>query len=120
MAELRTGSGSIGDLVLGQTEHSAPSLNGGNLSGPESLPGGSLSGQESFPRLLGGYPSPEDCRCAPKRHRWQGRARQNEGKCRATICQSAKAHIRTDGRKIHAAYVFEVTKAEEAKYPGDY
>lgn len=31
-----------------------------------------------------------------------------------------KGYIRTDGRKIHAAYVFEVKKPEEAKYPGDY
>jgi branched-chain amino acid transport system substrate-binding protein len=31
-----------------------------------------------------------------------------------------KGYIRNDGRKIHAAYVFEVKKPEEAKYPGDY
>ena len=31
-----------------------------------------------------------------------------------------KGNIRTDGRKIHAAYVFEVKKPEESKYPGDY
>jgi branched-chain amino acid transport system substrate-binding protein len=31
-----------------------------------------------------------------------------------------KGYIRNDGPKIHAAYVFEVKKPEEAKYPGDY
>jgi len=31
-----------------------------------------------------------------------------------------KGYIRTDGRKIHPAYVFEVKKPEESKYPGDY
>jgi branched-chain amino acid transport system substrate-binding protein len=31
-----------------------------------------------------------------------------------------KGYIRNDGRKIHAACVFEVKKPEEAKYPGDY
>jgi branched-chain amino acid transport system substrate-binding protein len=30
-----------------------------------------------------------------------------------------KGYIRADGRKIHPAYVFEVKKPEEAKYPGD-
>ena len=28
--------------------------------------------------------------------------------------------IRADGRKIHPAYLFEVKKPEESKYPGDY
>ncbi|MGD0024433.1 MAG: ABC transporter permease, partial [Xanthobacteraceae bacterium] len=27
--------------------------------------------------------------------------------------------IRADGRKIHPAYLFEVKKPEESKYPGD-
>jgi branched-chain amino acid transport system substrate-binding protein len=30
-----------------------------------------------------------------------------------------KGYIRADGRKIHAAYLFEVKKPEESKYPGD-
>jgi branched-chain amino acid transport system substrate-binding protein len=30
-----------------------------------------------------------------------------------------KGYIRSDGRKIHPAYVFEVKKPEESKYPGD-
>ena len=30
-----------------------------------------------------------------------------------------KGYIRTDGRKIHPAYLFEVKKPEESKYPGD-
>jgi branched-chain amino acid transport system substrate-binding protein len=30
-----------------------------------------------------------------------------------------KGSIRVDGRKIHAAYLFEVKKPEESKYPGD-
>jgi hypothetical protein len=30
-----------------------------------------------------------------------------------------KGYIRADGRKIHPAYVFEVKKPEESKYPGD-
>jgi branched-chain amino acid transport system substrate-binding protein len=28
--------------------------------------------------------------------------------------------IRADGRKIHPAYLFEVKKPSESKYPGDY
>jgi branched-chain amino acid transport system substrate-binding protein len=31
-----------------------------------------------------------------------------------------KGTIRIDGRKIHPAYLFEVKKPEESKYPGDY
>jgi branched-chain amino acid transport system substrate-binding protein len=31
-----------------------------------------------------------------------------------------KGTIRADGRKIHQAYLFEVKKPEESKYPGDY
>jgi branched-chain amino acid transport system substrate-binding protein len=31
-----------------------------------------------------------------------------------------KGSIRADGRKIHPAYLFEVKKPEESKYPGDY
>jgi branched-chain amino acid transport system substrate-binding protein len=31
-----------------------------------------------------------------------------------------KGYVRADGRKIHPAYVFEVKKPEESKYPGDY
>ncbi|HEY1979054.1 MAG TPA: ABC transporter substrate-binding protein [Xanthobacteraceae bacterium] len=31
-----------------------------------------------------------------------------------------KGSIRIDGRKIHPAYLFEVKKPEESKYPGDY
>src|ERR1700712_3894972 len=31
-----------------------------------------------------------------------------------------KGSIRADGRKIHAAYLFEVKKPEESKYPWDY
>ena len=31
-----------------------------------------------------------------------------------------KGTIRADGRKIHPAYLFEVKKPEESKYPGDY
>src|SRR5271156_3702890 len=31
-----------------------------------------------------------------------------------------KGYIRADGRKIHPAYLFEVKKPEESKYPGDY
>ncbi len=31
-----------------------------------------------------------------------------------------KGSIRVDGRKIHPAYLFEVKKPEESKYPGDY
>jgi branched-chain amino acid transport system substrate-binding protein len=31
-----------------------------------------------------------------------------------------KGMIRADGRKIHPAYLFEVKKPEESKYPGDY
>jgi branched-chain amino acid transport system substrate-binding protein len=30
-----------------------------------------------------------------------------------------KGYVRVDGRKIHAAYLFEVKKPEESKYPGD-
>jgi branched-chain amino acid transport system substrate-binding protein len=30
-----------------------------------------------------------------------------------------KGYIRADGRKIHPAYLFEVKKPEESKYPGD-
>ena len=38
----------------------------------------------------------------------------------ALNCPGAPALRCPDGRKIHAAYVFEVKKPEEAKYPGDY
>ena len=31
-----------------------------------------------------------------------------------------KGAIRADGRKIHPAYLFEVKKPEESKYPWDY
>jgi branched-chain amino acid transport system substrate-binding protein len=31
-----------------------------------------------------------------------------------------KGYIRADGRKIHPAYLFEVKKPEESKYPGDF
>jgi len=31
-----------------------------------------------------------------------------------------KGHVRADGRNIHPAYLFEVKKPEESKYPGDY
>jgi branched-chain amino acid transport system substrate-binding protein len=31
-----------------------------------------------------------------------------------------KGSIRADGRKIHPAYLFQVKKPEESKYPGDY
>jgi branched-chain amino acid transport system substrate-binding protein len=31
-----------------------------------------------------------------------------------------KGTIRADGRKIHDAYLFEVKKPEESKYPGDF
>ena len=31
-----------------------------------------------------------------------------------------KGTIRVDGRKIHQAYLFEVKKPEESKYPWDY
>jgi branched-chain amino acid transport system substrate-binding protein len=31
-----------------------------------------------------------------------------------------KGVIRADGRKIHPAYLFEVKKPEESKYPGDF
>jgi branched-chain amino acid transport system substrate-binding protein len=31
-----------------------------------------------------------------------------------------KGYVRADGRKIHPAYLFEVKKPEESKYPGDY
>jgi hypothetical protein len=30
-----------------------------------------------------------------------------------------KGTIRADGRKMHPAYLFEVKKPEESKYPGD-
>jgi branched-chain amino acid transport system substrate-binding protein len=30
-----------------------------------------------------------------------------------------KGYVRADGRKIHSAYLFEVKKPEESKYPGD-
>jgi len=30
-----------------------------------------------------------------------------------------KGYVRTDGRKIHPAYLFQVKKPEESKYPGD-
>jgi branched-chain amino acid transport system substrate-binding protein len=30
-----------------------------------------------------------------------------------------KGTIRADGRKVHPAYLFEVKKPEESKYPGD-
>ena len=30
-----------------------------------------------------------------------------------------KGMVRADGRKIHPAYLFEVKKPEESKYPGD-
>jgi branched-chain amino acid transport system substrate-binding protein len=30
-----------------------------------------------------------------------------------------KGYVRTDGRKMHPAYLFEVKKPEESKYPGD-
>jgi branched-chain amino acid transport system substrate-binding protein len=38
----------------------------------------------------------------------------------ALNCPRAHALRCPDGRKIHTAYVFEVKKPEEAKYPGDY
>jgi branched-chain amino acid transport system substrate-binding protein len=28
--------------------------------------------------------------------------------------------VRTDGRKLHEAYLFEVKKPSESKYPGDF
>ena len=31
-----------------------------------------------------------------------------------------KGYIRADGRKIHPAYLFEVKKPSESKYPWDY
>ncbi len=31
-----------------------------------------------------------------------------------------KGTIRADGRKVHDAYLFEVKKPEESKYPGDF
>jgi branched-chain amino acid transport system substrate-binding protein len=31
-----------------------------------------------------------------------------------------KGTVRVDGRKIHDAYLFEVKKPEESKYPGDF
>jgi branched-chain amino acid transport system substrate-binding protein len=31
-----------------------------------------------------------------------------------------KGYVRIDGRKIHEAYLFEVKKPEESKYPGDF
>ncbi len=31
-----------------------------------------------------------------------------------------KGTIRADGRKIHPAYLFQVKKPEESKYPGDF
>src|SRR5271155_4657145 len=31
-----------------------------------------------------------------------------------------KGHVRADGRNIHPAYLFEVKKPEESKFPGDY
>jgi branched-chain amino acid transport system substrate-binding protein len=31
-----------------------------------------------------------------------------------------KGTIRPDGRKLHPAYLFEVKKPEESKYPGDF
>ena len=31
-----------------------------------------------------------------------------------------KGTIREDGRKIHPAYLFQVKKPEESKYPGDF
>src|SRR5277367_2199742 len=31
-----------------------------------------------------------------------------------------KGIVRADGRKIHDAYLFEVKKPEESKYPGDF
>jgi branched-chain amino acid transport system substrate-binding protein len=31
-----------------------------------------------------------------------------------------KGTIRADGRKLHPAYLFEVKKPEESKYPGDF
>ena len=31
-----------------------------------------------------------------------------------------QGEIRADGRKIHPAYLFEVKKPEESKYPGDF
>ena len=31
-----------------------------------------------------------------------------------------KGHVRQDGRKIHPAYLFEVKKPSESKYPYDY
>ena len=31
-----------------------------------------------------------------------------------------KGSIRADGRKLHPAYLFEVKKPEESKYPWDY
>jgi branched-chain amino acid transport system substrate-binding protein len=31
-----------------------------------------------------------------------------------------KGYVRADGRNIHPAYLFEVKKPEESKYPGDY
>jgi branched-chain amino acid transport system substrate-binding protein len=31
-----------------------------------------------------------------------------------------KGTIRADGRKVHPAYLFEVKKPEESKYPGDF
>jgi branched-chain amino acid transport system substrate-binding protein len=30
-----------------------------------------------------------------------------------------KGYVRADGRKMHPAYLFEVKKPEESKYPGD-
>jgi branched-chain amino acid transport system substrate-binding protein len=31
-----------------------------------------------------------------------------------------KGGVRADGRKVHDAYLFEVKKPEESKYPGDF
>jgi branched-chain amino acid transport system substrate-binding protein len=38
---------------------------------------------------------------------------------KAVVALFGKGTIRADGRKIHPAYLFEVKKPEESKYPGD-
>ena len=69
-------------------------------------------------RLCGDRALPQSGRRAQKRYRRQGRGRQDEGDAdrRSVVRQGL---IRADGRKIHPAYLFEVKKPEESKYPGD-
>ena len=49
----------------------------------------------------------------------QGRRRQDEGDACRRLGLFGKSTVRADGRVLHPAYLFEVKKPDESKYPGD-